>query len=333
MPWHAVADMCLALTIVYPIITAGNDARFTMEAFLALCGHPACADPLQAHIDSLTTDVRYQQELEESLKAAAAQGWGTPVSSVSQDRATTPVSQDGSIVSGSRGSAAAAANSRPGSGAASAWKTGYNSSLGPSRFDSAAVSSDNGSVASSGGLSPPPGFAARHQAPPPGFEVLSFGAKAGGNVKPDDDDDDYPPGFTPTKNTGPASAASSWAAKLGGGGGVGNAWGRGPPAAAAAEPQRGHNPSNGNAWSKVPCSTAAAASAAGAGPWSSAAAKATSSAWGGEASRHDAAAATGGSNGRGWGQASSRQGGFAAHNSSVDTGYLPVEYEPNPDAF
>jgi hypothetical protein len=49
-----------------------------MEAFLALTGHPACADPAAAHTNSLAHDPRYKQQLEASMQAAIAQGWGAP---------------------------------------------------------------------------------------------------------------------------------------------------------------------------------------------------------------------------------------------------------------
>lgn len=58
---------------------AGNDARFTMEAFLALTGHPVCSDPAAAHSNALLHDPRYKQQLEASIQAAAEQGWGAPV--------------------------------------------------------------------------------------------------------------------------------------------------------------------------------------------------------------------------------------------------------------
>jgi hypothetical protein len=57
---------------------SGNDARFTMEAFLALTGHPVCKDPAAAHSNALLHDPRYKQQLEASIQAAAEQGWGAP---------------------------------------------------------------------------------------------------------------------------------------------------------------------------------------------------------------------------------------------------------------
>jgi len=62
-----------------PACSPGNDARFTMEAFLALTGHTICSDPAAAHNNALLHDPRYKQQLEASIQAAAEQGWGAPV--------------------------------------------------------------------------------------------------------------------------------------------------------------------------------------------------------------------------------------------------------------
>eukprot|EP00879_Flechtneria_rotunda_P020262 GHRR01021310.1.p1 GENE.GHRR01021310.1~~GHRR01021310.1.p1 ORF type:complete len:496 (+),score=235.55 GHRR01021310.1:1806-3293(+) len=55
---------------------AGNDAGYTMEAFLALAGHPTCPDPAAVHLDNQVQDASYQQQLKASIRAAAEQGWG-----------------------------------------------------------------------------------------------------------------------------------------------------------------------------------------------------------------------------------------------------------------
>jgi hypothetical protein len=81
-----------------------------MEAFLGLTGHTPCPDPVAAHSDSLRHDPRYKQQLEASMQAAAAQGWGAPMPVQAPGRrggAAAP--GDGSVASaGSYGSSPAA---------------------------------------------------------------------------------------------------------------------------------------------------------------------------------------------------------------------------------
>eukprot|EP00775_Hariotina_reticulata_P006331 gene6331-6565_t len=120
---------------------AGNDARFTMEAFLALAGHEPCPDPADAHMQSTQHDDRYQQQLESSLQAARAQGWGSPLPSSS---GPSPQSQ-GRPNSGGQGGrhgsnlSPAGTVNRPGNGAAAAGGRGRGMFAGKSDGASPAV--------------------------------------------------------------------------------------------------------------------------------------------------------------------------------------------------
>lgn len=119
----SLAALLSALGIKFSKLhNAGNDARFTMEAFLALAGHTPCSDPLQAHMDFASTDARYQRQTEASLAAAAALGWETPGSPSPGPGTPTAGAGAGprsnsSGVAGTGGYAAAAGGfgSRPGS--------------------------------------------------------------------------------------------------------------------------------------------------------------------------------------------------------------------------
>lgn len=297
-----------------------------MEAFLAMSGHPACPDPVQAHIDSLNNDDRYQKEIEESLMAAAAQGWGTPSST---GKGATPASTSGTTTP-TWGAAPAAAVS------AGLSRLAHSSTQAISRPSSAANGSDCGSMTSSDGMSAPPGFAPkRHPAVPPGFSVLgtSRNHPAVPPGSPAAADDDVPPGFG-AKPCAPAPApapANSWASKLGGNtAGSSNAWGRGPPAAApAGVAASGTSISKpGNAWGRGPAAAAAAPPAKAAGAWPAASAKTSGSTW-----REESASAGGGGGGWGAGKQQQDQGGFAARNSSVMVANAAVVYEPNPDGW
>jgi hypothetical protein len=133
---------------------SGNDARYTMEAFLALTGHPPCSDPLQAHLDFASQDARYQRQIEASMAAAAALGWATP--GTPSPGPGTPVGVGGSSPHGNNSSGAVAAaapgfGSRPGSNGqqqqiAGAWGAG-------AAADRAGVGRAVGGAASAGAAS------------------------------------------------------------------------------------------------------------------------------------------------------------------------------------
>ncbi|KAF8072693.1 SPAC2C4.08 [Scenedesmus sp. PABB004] len=102
-----LANMLTALGIrSCKMHNAGNDSRFTLEAFLAMAGHPACPDPEAAHLALRDNDEAFQRDLERSLAAAAAQGFttilpGTPGTPGAHARA--PAGSGGGIGRGGSG--------------------------------------------------------------------------------------------------------------------------------------------------------------------------------------------------------------------------------------
>lgn len=282
-----------------------------MEAFLAMAGHPVCTDPVQAHLDSLSNNVRYQKGIEESMLAAAAQGWGSPVPSPGKGNSPASTNGANTPISGVAPGAAVVASklSRLALGSTPA-----------SRPSSAANYSDEcGSVSSADGLTPPPGWGPRR---PPAGAPPGFAAAAD-----DDDDDDVPPGFPGIgRSSAAAGAAASgpWAAEAGTNGtsvttSTGQ-WGNGPPkqpttgpwaaaARAAAGAAASCSSQCGNAWGRgMPPTVRAPAARA-------APAKAANGNWNNQHKR---------SIGNGWG---------SAHNSSVDHAQETPGYAPNPDGW
>lgn len=295
----------------------GNDARFTMEAFLALTGHPACTDPAQAHLDFSSNDARYQQQLEASIAAAAALGFATPtLDSVSP----TPGS--------------AAATPRGGTPAAAASAGGYGGSNTPGR-QPGAYSNDSdsdwqrpGSGPRNGRPAAPPGFGGAASIPPPGFSdshsqhlAVPPGFEAATSSGPAVHDDDFPPGFEPAARANSsqpaATAPSSWAAAA--------ASGRGSRAAAAsaavgggggAAAARPASPGPRQAPARQAASVDPLAYRAGKQAAASSGTSITGGAWGAPQQQHKPAASA-----------------FEAHNSNMGSSSAAVAYQPNPDGW